>query len=59
VQALRRAFADTMKDPQFLAEAKKGNLDIDPAEGAELEENVKKIFNLDAASTGQLKEIFK
>jgi tripartite-type tricarboxylate transporter receptor subunit TctC len=59
VQALRRAFADTMKDPQFLAEAKKGNLDIDPAEGAELEENVKKIFDLDAASTGQLKEIFK
>jgi tripartite-type tricarboxylate transporter receptor subunit TctC len=30
VVALRKAFDDTMKDPAFLAEAQKRNLDIDP-----------------------------
>lgn len=59
VQILRRAFADTMKDSAFLAEAKKANLDINPAGGAELEENVRKIFNLEAILIAQLKEIFK
>jgi tripartite-type tricarboxylate transporter receptor subunit TctC len=59
VGALRKAFTDTMKDPQFLAEAKKANLDINPADGAELEENVRKVFNLDAALTARLKEILK
>jgi len=29
VAALRKAFDDTMKDPAFLADAKKRNLDID------------------------------
>ena len=30
VQILRKAFMDTMKDPEFLAETKKANLDINP-----------------------------
>jgi hypothetical protein len=59
VEVLRKAFAETMKDPQFLAEAKKANLDINPADGAELEENVRKVFTLDAALTARLKEIFR
>ena len=32
VQIIRKAFMDTMKDPDFLAEAKKANLDINPAD---------------------------
>ena len=59
VEILRKAFAETMKDSQFLAEAKKANLDINPADGVELEENVKKIFNLEAPLIARLKEIFK
>jgi tripartite-type tricarboxylate transporter receptor subunit TctC len=59
VQVLRKAFAETMKDSQFLAEAKKANLDINPADGAELEANVKKIFELEASLIARLKEIFK
>ena len=59
VQMLRKAFADTMKDPEFLAEAKKGNLDITPAGGAELEQNVKEVFNLDASLIPRLKEVLK
>jgi hypothetical protein len=59
VETLRRAFADTMKDPAFLAEANKANLDITPADGAELDRNVKEVFKLDAALTARLREILK
>ena len=34
---LRKAFADTIRDPQFLAEIKKINLDFEPMMGAELQ----------------------
>lgn len=59
VQIIRKAFMDTMKDPEFLAEAKKANLDINPADGAELEQNVKDILKLDPALIAKLKEILK
>jgi tripartite-type tricarboxylate transporter receptor subunit TctC len=59
VEILRKAFTDTMKDPEFLAEAKKANLDINPETGAELEQNVKNIFKLEPALIAKLKEILK
>jgi tripartite-type tricarboxylate transporter receptor subunit TctC len=59
VQMLRAAFIDMMKDPAFLAEARKANLDINPADGAQLEANVRKVFDLDPALTSRLKEILK
>ena len=59
VRALRRAFTETMKDPQFLAEAKKASLDINPTSGAELEQNVRKVFDLDSALAADLKAILQ
>ena len=59
VQILRKAYSDTMKDAEFLAEAKKANLDINPADGAEMERNVKEIFSLEPALVAKLKEILK
>lgn len=59
VQMLRKAFSDTMKDAAFLAEAKKARLDINPADGAELETNVRNVFNLDGVLISRLKEILK
>jgi tripartite-type tricarboxylate transporter receptor subunit TctC len=59
VQILRKAFMDTMKDPEFLAETKKANLDINPDDGATLEQNVKEIMKLEAALIAKLKEILK
>jgi hypothetical protein len=59
VQILRRAFMDTMKDPEFLAEAKKASLDINPDDGAALEQNVKDIFKVEPAVIAKLKEILK
>jgi tripartite-type tricarboxylate transporter receptor subunit TctC len=59
VQIVRKAFMDTMKDPEFLAEAKKANLDINPDDGATLEQNVKETLKLEPALIGKLKEILK
>jgi len=59
VEIIRKAFMDTMKDPEFLGEAKKANLDINPADGAELEQNVKEILKLEPGLTAKLKEILK
>jgi len=59
VQILRKGFMDTMKDPDFLAEAKKASLDINPDDGAALEQNVREIFKLDPSLVARLKEILK
>jgi len=48
-----------MKDPEFLAETKKARLDIESADGAELEQNVREIFKLEPALINKLKEILK
>ena len=44
VAALRKAFMETMKDPELLAEAKRSRLAIDPISGDELQELAAKIF---------------
>ena len=59
VQMIRKAFMDTMKDPEFLAEAKKANLDINPDDGATLEQNVKEVLKLEPALIAKLKEVLK
>jgi tripartite-type tricarboxylate transporter receptor subunit TctC len=59
VQILRKAFTATMTDPELLAEAKKANLDINPLDGAELEQNVREIFKVEPALIAKLKEILK
>ena len=43
-EALRKAFLDTMKDPEFLADAEKSQLEITPVAGAEVEQLVKDIY---------------
>jgi tripartite-type tricarboxylate transporter receptor subunit TctC len=42
--ALRAAFDATMKDPQFLAEAKRLDLEVRPVSGAEVEKLIKEIY---------------
>ena len=42
-EALRKAFMDTMKDPEFLADAEKSQLEITPVAGADVETLVKEI----------------
>jgi tripartite-type tricarboxylate transporter receptor subunit TctC len=59
LMTLRKAFMDVMKDPEFLADAKKAKLDISPLDGQELEQNVRDIFKLDAKLIPRAKEILK
>jgi hypothetical protein len=42
--ALRKAFMNTMKDPEFLADAEKSQLEINPVSGEEVEQLVKDIY---------------
>jgi len=57
VEILRQAFAGTMKDPEFLADAKKANLDIEPITGPEMERLVAGIFKLNPTIAAKLKSI--
>ena len=54
VQTLRMAFTDTLKDPEFVAEAKKSGLEIDPLTGEEAEKIVAELFNLSPATVSKL-----
>jgi tripartite-type tricarboxylate transporter receptor subunit TctC len=45
VKMLRDAFTKTMNDPEFLAEAKKKKLDVDPTSGEEVQALVKDVMN--------------
>lgn len=59
VAIFRSAFQATLKDAEFLAEAKKGNFDIDPVAGEELEKIVYNLFKADPNTLNRLKEILK
>jgi hypothetical protein len=59
VQFLRKAFMDTTKDLEFLADAKKSNMDIDPVPGEEVEKIVDRLFKLEPALVGKLEEMLK
>lgn len=57
VETLRKAFQDTLKDPAFLADARKAKLDIEPITGEEMEDKVKKLFKLSPTMVAKLREI--
>jgi len=59
VKLLQKAFMDTMKDPEFLADAKRSKMDIDPVPGEEVEKTVARFFQLDPAVVTKLREILK
>jgi tripartite-type tricarboxylate transporter receptor subunit TctC len=46
LQTLRKAFAATLRDSAFLAEAKKIKLDIEPVSGEEIDGYVKQIYSM-------------
>ncbi|HEV8340957.1 MAG TPA: tripartite tricarboxylate transporter substrate-binding protein [Candidatus Binatia bacterium] len=57
VKLLRKAFMDTLKDTEFLAEARKGNLDIEPVTGEEIEAVVNGLFKLEPDWVAKLKSV--
>lgn len=57
VETLRRAFDATMKDPDFLADAQKAKLDVEPITGKEMAAMVANLFKLSPAMASKLNEI--
>jgi tripartite-type tricarboxylate transporter receptor subunit TctC len=58
-KALRAAFAETMKDPEFLAEAKKLKLDVDLVTGEEVEKVLHDALNAPKEVIDRVKEVLE
>jgi tripartite-type tricarboxylate transporter receptor subunit TctC len=56
---LRDAFTATMKDPDFLADAKKQKLDVDPEDGEHLAALIKKIYATPKPIVEKIAELIK
>ena len=59
VQILRKALAATFKDPDFLADAQRARLDLNPLSGDEMQEAVERLWKLEKPLVEKLKEILK
>jgi tripartite-type tricarboxylate transporter receptor subunit TctC len=59
VKMLRDAFAATMKDPEFRADAKKAKLDVNPTDGAGLEAVIKRIYATPKPLIAQVAKLIK
>ena len=57
VQILRNAFAGTLTDPEFVAETKKINLDVNPLPGEEVKKIVDDLFKLPAPMVAKLSAV--
>ncbi len=57
VRVLQKAFMDTLKDPQLLAEADKAKLEINPLDGAGIEKVVNGLFDIDPAIVNRVKQL--
>jgi len=57
VAALRKAFNATMKDPEFLALAKRQKMDINPMSGAEVQKLAISVVNSPAVAKDRLREL--
>jgi len=59
VQTLRKAFLQTVKDPDYLHDASKANLEIAPIAGEETEQLIQKMFTTPPDVVAKLKEVLK
>ncbi|MDP2356406.1 MAG: tripartite tricarboxylate transporter substrate-binding protein [Beijerinckiaceae bacterium] len=57
VDAIRKAFNDTMTDPAFLEMAKTQQLEIEPVKGARIQENVQRVSTLPAALIREMRDV--
>lgn len=57
VQILRNGFMQTLKDPDFLAEAKKVQLEVNPLTGEEVKAVVDDLFKLNPSLVAKLSSI--
>ena len=59
VRTLQEAFIKTLKDPQFLAEAEKTKLEIDPIDGPGIEKMVNGLYEIEPAIVNRVKQLLE
>jgi tripartite-type tricarboxylate transporter receptor subunit TctC len=59
LEALRKAFMDTMKDPEFLAEADKAKLEVTPLDGAKAQQIISDAYKVDPAIAKKTADLMK
>jgi len=59
LRVLQKAFSATLKDPQFLAEAEKAKLEIDPIDGPGIEKMVNGLYEIEPAIVSRVKQILE
>lgn len=59
LRTLQKAFMETLRDPQLLAEAAKARLEIDPVDGPGIEKMVNGLYELDPAIVNRVKQILQ
>src|SRR5512145_348653 len=59
VRTLQKAFISTLRDPQFLAEAEKAKLEIDPVDGPGIEKMVNGLYEIEPAIVNRVKQILE
>ena len=57
LEILRKSFMETMKDPEFIADAQKAKLDLSPLSGDELEKIVASFYRTEPDVVARLKDI--
>ena len=59
VEIMRKGFQATLQDPEFIAEAKKGNFELDPVTGEEVQKIVNGFFKADTSTVNRLRDLLK
>jgi tripartite-type tricarboxylate transporter receptor subunit TctC len=54
LEILQKAFIDTLRDPELLAEAKKANLEIDPVDGPTMTKAAAGLYDIDPQTISKL-----
>lgn len=57
LQLLQKAFMDTMRDPELLAEAQKSKIDIDPTDGPTVAKLMARLYDLSPALKAKLADL--
>ena len=58
VKILRAAFNAAIKDPELLAEAEKGKMDVDPVGGEDLQQLAQRVMDQPAEVRERVKKLF-
>ncbi len=59
VEAMRRAFAATFRDADFLADAKSQNLDIDPLAASEVQQTLSDTYRMPSTALDRLRRLYQ